>query len=189
MIKEAKRVTKRIAFFTARSLFAKEKRTPAYLGRTFAVGFTAGMFIFYGQSLLCLAIWLIMDRWLKFRFSVLIASLLTFISNPLTTPFILYMYYLTGQAMLGDSVVSFASFLTQAKILLMNLERGNLWEGFRLVAVGIGWPIALGSLPWHVVMGFLGYGVGVRTHWRLHKIIEEKKKYRKTLEKPKETDV
>ena len=180
MVKETKRVMKRIAFFTARSLFAKEKRTPAYLGRTFAVGFCAGMFIFYGQSLLCLVIWLIMDRCLKLRFSVLTASLLTFISNPVTTPFILYVYYLTGQVMLGDKVVSFRSFITQARILLMNLERGNLWEGFKLVIMGIGWPITLGSLPWHVIMAFVGYGVGVRVYWRLHKIIEKKKILRKT---------
>jgi uncharacterized protein (DUF2062 family) len=175
MIKETKRTLKRIAFFAARSLLSKETRSPAYLGRTFAVGFCAGMFMIYGQSLLCLAIWLVMDRWLKLRFSVLIASLLTFISNPLTTPFILYLYYLTGQAMLGDSVVSLRYFLVQTRILLTNIDRGNLWEGLKLVTVGIGWPIALGSLPWHVIMTFVGYKTGVRVHWRLNQVMERKK--------------
>ena len=187
MVKNLKLTLRRITFLAARNLFTKENSSPAYLGRTFAIGFSAGMFIIYGQSLLCLAIWLVMDRWLKLRFNLLIASLLTFISNPLTTPFILYLYYLTGQAILGDSIVSLPSFLVQARILLANIGRGNLWHGFKLVAVGIGWPIMLGSLPWHVFMGFLGYGVGVRTHWKLHAIMK-KKKYRKTSEKQEKAE-
>jgi hypothetical protein len=65
--------------------------------------------------------------------------------------------------------------LTYARIFLANIGRGDVWEAFRLAAVGIGWPIALGSLPWHVVMAFAGYGVGIRVHWRLHTIKEKKK--------------
>ena len=158
-------------------MFAKGNRSPGYLARTFAVGFSAGMFMIYGQMFLCFVAWLIMDRWLKRRFSVLIASLLTLlsISNPLTMPFVLYLYYLTGQLMLGRSIVSFTSFLIQAKDLLMSIEGSHLWDGIKIAAVGIGWPITLGSAPWHIVMGFVGYSVGTRVYWRLQKIIEKKK--------------
>jgi uncharacterized protein (DUF2062 family) len=187
MIDGTKKILRRVTFLAARRLLAKKNSSPSYLGRTFAVGLCAGMFIIYVQSLQCLAVWLVMDRWLKLRFNVLIASLLTFISNPVTTPFILYLYYLTGQAILGDSVVSLSSFLTQARILLFNIDRGNMMQGLKLVAMGIGWPIMLGSLPWHILMAFLGYGIGVRVHWRLYDIMT-KKKFRKSIEKQEKAD-
>jgi uncharacterized protein (DUF2062 family) len=156
-------------------MFTQEKRGPDYLGRTFAVGFCVGAFFLYGQTLLCIAVWLVMDRWLKRRFSVLIASLLTFISNPLTTPFILYLYYMTGQALLGNPAVPFSSFLIQAKIILTSIDTSNLSEVLRLLGIKFGCPIALGSLPWHIIMAFIGYNAGIRAYWKLHKILEKKK--------------
>ena len=176
MFKGVKQTLKHIMRASVRALFKEEKRPPSYLGLTFAVGFSAGMFIFYAQSLLCVLIWLILDRWLKIRFNVIIASLLTFISNPLTTPFILYIYYLTGQFMLGDNVISMTAFLSYAKAFLTDtMDGGSLWDGFKLLIMGIGRPIALGSLPWHIIMAFVGYYSGVRFHWTLHKLIEKKR--------------
>ena len=175
MFSGVKQTQKRIMRASLRALFKEEKRPSSYLGLTFAVGFSAGMFIFYAQSLLCVLIWLILDRWLKIRFNVIIASLLTFISNPLTTPFILYVYYLTGQAMLGDSVISMTAFWSYAKAFLVDTDGVSLWDGFKLLLMGIGRPIALGSLPWHVIMAFVGYYTGVRFHWWLHKLIDKKR--------------
>jgi len=188
MIKEVKLAMKRVGFFAARSLFGKEQRPPAYLGRTFAVGFCAGMFVIYGQVLLCFLVWLVLDRWLKLRFNLAIASLLTLISisNPITMPFVMYLYYVTGQIMTGESIVSLPNFLAHARTFMANVDAGNLWDRIMQVVTNIGGTMMLGSLPWHVGAGFIGYGIGIRVHWRLRKIAEERRKARKTNGKPAE---
>lgn len=169
----------------ARSLFAKETRAPSYLGRTFAVGFFATSSIFYGQPLQCLMIWLVMDRLLKIRFNLLIAGSLTLISSFVPTPLILYVYYITGQTLLRNPITPFSVFSAQARAILASSDGTmltNLWAGLKLAAARVGWPVLLGSVPWKIGMVALGYCIGLRIHWKLHKIMEEKKEQRKARE-------
>lgn len=169
-----------------RQVLRREGSSSAYLGRTFAVGFFGGMLVPMGQSLVCLALWLVIDRLMKLRFNPVLACLLTLISNPLTTPFWFYLFYLTGTAMLGSSALGFDEFSVRLAPLLKNLDNiDSIWESVVLLMKGIGLPILLGSVPWHFMMAFVGYFVGAWLFWRIRKRFEKKLALRKLRGKRK----
>jgi uncharacterized protein (DUF2062 family) len=150
----------------------------AYLGRTFAAGFFAGMLVPPGQTPIVLALWIVFDKWLGYRFNLIAACLLTLISNPTTTPMWYYLYYLTGQAMLGGRTMEFGAFVKRLKPLMASFSFDNIWESLALLAKGIGYPIMMGSLVWHVVMAFVGYFLGVWIYGRIQAVRKMRKAHR-----------
>jgi|GEM_PF-4819482 len=172
MISELKRSWRRIIFGIVRTIHSGEhSNNPAYLGRTFAVGFFGGMFVPYGQSLICIAIWLVVDRIMHYRFNVVLSCLATLISNPLTTPFWFYLFYLTGQELLGGHAMAFSDFTYKLGPILSGTSEGGFVAGLTLLMKGIGIPILIGSLPWHLIMIPVGYFFGVWVYREFHKLL------------------
>ncbi|MDR1477238.1 MAG: DUF2062 domain-containing protein, partial [Rickettsiales bacterium] len=161
-----------------RSFRDRDNRSPAYLGRSFSVGFFSGMWVGLGQSVIAIAIWLLIGRTRRFRFSVVIACLTTLLTNPLTTPFWFYLYYITGQVMLGKGSLPFAKFSEKLAPLLQTLDVESLLESLKLLARGIGWPILIGSGPWYFIMAAVGYWLGARIAIYLRRRQHAKKKRR-----------
>jgi len=175
MIKKIKEALKNIRFSVIRLLSSDGNVSAAYLGRTFAIGLSAGLFFFYGQMVVCLLLWLLLDKWLKLKFNLFISCLLTFISNPLTTPFIFYIYYLTGSFVFGKSAVSFSELMRQLRAIVGQLDFAGLYDGIKILLNGVMKPIIIGSIPWHIVAAAVGYWLGVRMYKRLHAIINRRK--------------
>jgi uncharacterized protein (DUF2062 family) len=178
MLKKIKRLLRRIYKYIVRSFKDRKNRNPSYMGRTFAVGFFGAMWVLWGQSGIVLALWLVIDRLLRFRFNLVIGCLATLITNPLTTPFWFYIYYLTGQWMLDNSAIRFSAFARELKPLLSTLDMDGIVNSIKMLVKGIGWPILIGSIPWYAIMCSVGYLLGVRIAIALRRRQHRKKKQR-----------
>lgn len=184
MRKSVKKFLERVRFSLLRLLWSNDEASARYLGRTFAVGFAMGAFPFLGQIALVFLIWLVLDKMLHFRFNLLLASLLTFISNPITGPFFLYGFYLTGTFMLGSSATTFTHLMRQLKQVLENFDLSELKGGFGALMHGVGLPIFIGSIPWYFILGGIGYWMGMRIFGRLKFGIHRRNIKRKRLRFP-----
>lgn len=179
MLENIKKFIRKLYKYILKTFKDKKNKSPAYMGRTFCVGFIAGINPFWGQSLICFILWSIIDRVFKLRFNLIIACLLTFISNPLTTPIMFYIFYITGQLMLGEASIPFATFVNEIKALLIeDFSADHLIETLTLLLKGIGKPILIGNIPWTVIVGIFGYYLGYRISIRLRKQRNKKKKHR-----------
>jgi uncharacterized protein len=137
-------------------------RHPAeYTARGVLVGVVCGLMPILGQSGIVLLVWLATRRLFNWHFSLVIAVLWTFISNPLTSPPMFYGFYMTGQAMLGQwqDLSGFDSFT--ALIHSFSSDSLSPWEHVRefLDTLFLDWALAMwvGFLPWAALCGWLGY--------------------------------
>jgi uncharacterized protein (DUF2062 family) len=172
MKKKVKDFLAKVRFSTIRLLRSNVETSPGYLGRTFAIGMSVGIFFFMGQLAIVTVLWLLLDRLLKLRFSLLIACLITFISNPLTSPFIIYIFYMTGSMMLGSAAVSFVTLTHRLRGILDNWD---LVDGIGILFRGVGKPIIYGSIPWHIIMAVAGYWIGVSSYKKFKKTVHIRK--------------
>lgn len=179
MLDKIKNFIKKLYKYILKTFKDKKNKAPAYMARTFAVGFMAGISPLFGQSIICFVLWCIIDRMLKFRFNLIIACLLTFISNPLTTPIMFYIFYLTGQLLLGEAAIPFSAFTNEIKILITEeFSFAHIISTLSTLLKGIGAPIILGNIPWTIFVGILGYYIGYRLSIRLRRKQNLKKKHR-----------
>ena len=179
MIDSIKSFIKKLYRYILKTFKDKKNKSPSYIARTFCVGRVAGINPFWGQSLICLIVWSVVDRLLHFRFNLIIACLLTFVSNPLTTPIMFYIFYLTGQLMLGETSIPFAVFVKEIKALLIeDFSLTHIWDSLALLIKGLGKPILLGNIPWSIIVGIVGYYIGYRLSIKLRKQQNKKKKHR-----------
>ena len=179
MIDSVKSFIRKLYRYILKTFRDKRNKSPAYMGRTFCVGFIAGINPFWGQSLICFIVWSVIDKVLNFRFNLIIACLLTFISNPLTTPIMFYIFYITGQFILGETSIPFTTFVNEIKTLLIDdFSADHLIETLTLLLKGIGKPILIGNIPWSIVVGIIGYYLGYRISIKLRKKRNKKKKHR-----------
>lgn len=133
------------------------------MGITFCVGFVTGISPLFGQTLICFFIWLLFKKVFKVRFNLIIACLLTFISNPITTPFLFYIFYLTGQMMIGKTSIPFSQFIENIHTLFTDeFSVENIKDSFHTLIIGVGKPILIGNIPWSVLSGFIGYYIGTQ---------------------------
>jgi uncharacterized protein (DUF2062 family) len=174
---------RRIFRYIIRSFKNKENRNPAYLGRSFAVGFFSSMWVLWGQSGIALAIWFLFGRHGRLRFNVIVACLTTLITNPLTTPFWFYIYYLTGQFMMDKSAIRFSKFAAELEHILEKLDMESIAASIKLLVKGVGRPILIGSGPWYIIMGIVGYWLGTRIaiHLRRRQHARKKRRIRRML--------
>ena len=118
-----------------------------YIALSSAVGISVGITPFFGQIWICGIIWLALRRWQKGHFSLVMAGAWTFISNPLTTPFFVYTYYVIGQKILGGELLTFYSVIDRAKCIVEETGFGNILKNsFNFIVSDIGLPITIGSL-------------------------------------------
>jgi uncharacterized protein (DUF2062 family) len=141
--------------------FKENRKNPHYLALSFAIGLAAGMFPPLGQAGICFIVWLILDKVFKVKFSLIISSLSTLVSNPLTTPFWYYAFYLTGQAILAENAIPFSVFVEEIKeFMQLGINWQDFWNSVSLFLKGVFYPIMVGSIPWYFIMGGLGYYLG-----------------------------
>lgn len=128
------------------SHFKADNISPRYLAMSMAVGIGIGLMPIWGQAYFCFLLWATFKKFKKLRFNLVLACACTFISNPLTTPFMAFGYYLLGCLIMGKSGLSFESFITQAKDILESTSTFTikLKDGFDFALGDVGLPIAIG---------------------------------------------
>jgi uncharacterized protein (DUF2062 family) len=144
----------------------RARHAPEYVARGVMVGMAWAMTPFVGiQMYLVFMTWLIARRLFRWDFSLIIGLAWTWTTNVVTVFPIYYVFYLTGQILLGhwDNIGGYASFVG-----LLEQTFGpdlSLWETLERYGVFVikdwGLAMAIGSLPWSALGGWLGYRWGL----------------------------
>lgn len=146
----------------------RNRQPPEVSARGVMVGVVCAMNPFVGaQMTIVAAIWAI-QRLLApgWRFNVVAALAWTWISNVFTVPAFYYAFLVTGRAMLGrwEGMLGFGAFRAELDAALAAGQGGWLaaWD----IAVAMvelwGAPMFLGSVPWAIVGGWIGYRWSLR---------------------------
>jgi uncharacterized protein (DUF2062 family) len=119
-----------------------------------------------GQMGIAFAAWVVARRLFHWDFSLIQGIAWTWATNVFTAPPVYYFFFLTGQILLGrwDDLSGYTTFV-EAFTTAMSSETG-LFDA--LLAVGklvvLEWGLAMwvGSIPWAVLLGWIGYRVSLR---------------------------
>ncbi|MDH3703197.1 MAG: DUF2062 domain-containing protein [Alphaproteobacteria bacterium] len=144
------------------------KHSPEYTARGVFVGLFAAMTPTVGvQMPIVFTIWIV-TRTLRpsWDFNVIVGMAWTWVTNIFTLAPIYYVFLVTGRIMLGhwDSLGGYDDF---ARMLAELLRTDVGWlETMWIYVVGIfevwGVPMFLGSIPWALLCGWLGYRWSLR---------------------------
>ena len=146
----------------------RRREPPVIPARGVMVGVICALNPFVGaQMLIVSAVWAI-QRILApdWKFSVVAALAWTWITNVLTLPFFYYVFLVTGRLMLGqwDQLLGFETFRVELQTILDGQEAGlsKIWNVTEALITLWGIPMFIGSVPWAVLGGWLGYSWSLR---------------------------
>ena len=141
----------------------RERKPSEYTARGVLIGLVVAMTPTVGVQIpMVLLIWsLIHNVYKRWDFNPLIAIAWTFISNIATLPFLYYLFVVTGRVMLGR-FQNLRGFDTFRERLGQNLPQDtgwldSLWYDIIVLFDNFGLPLFLGSVPWALLSGWLGY--------------------------------
>jgi uncharacterized protein (DUF2062 family) len=139
--------------------------SPPFAARGVAVGLFWGLAPFVGlQIVLVVATWFVVRALPRLSFSLVLGIAWTWISNAFTTIPMLYVYYLSGQVMLGrwDRISGYEAF-TDLVSPIVDAEISRLLDVLYAVAIKeFGLSILIGSVPYMVVFAWFGYWLAMR---------------------------
>lgn len=145
----------------------RERKPTEYTARGVLVGLLVGLTPTVGiQIPMVLLLWMVIHKVYKsWNFNPVIAIAWTFISNIATLPFLYYLFVVTGRIMLGrfENLRGFDTFRERLGQSLPQ-ESGwldSLWRYIIVLFDNFGLPLFLGSVPWSLLGGWIGY------HWSL----------------------
>ena len=143
----------------------RSRREPEHAARGVMVGVIWGLTPTMGvQMAIVLLTWIITRRLFRWDFNVIVGFAWTWISNPLTLIPIYYVFYVTGQALLGrwDDLLGYDSF----RALSQELRDAAFFEATRIyfstVVWGWGSTMVVGCIPYAAAGGFFGYRWGLK---------------------------
>ena len=144
----------------------RSKHPPEYTARGVLVGMAWAMTPLVGiQMYTVFMTWLIARKLFKWDFSLIVGLAWTWVTNVFTMLPVYYAFYLTGQVMLGNwnDLSGYNSFV---EAYFRTFDEGlGTWETVQMYAVMIvkdwGLAMAVGSLPWAALGGWLGYKFGL----------------------------
>lgn len=161
----------------------RSRHTPEHTARGVMVGVIWALTPTMGvQMAIVLLTWLISRHLFRWDFNVIIGFAWTWISNPVTMIPIYYVFYVTGQFLLGrwDDLLGYESFQT----LSQELRDAAFFEAIRIyfstIVWGWGSAMVVGCIPYAAVGGFLGYRWGVKFVVR-YRVARELRRRRKEL--------
>lgn len=140
---------------------------PEYSARGVLVGLFWGLTPTVGiQIAAVLVTWIVGRRLFGWNFSLILAVVWTGVTNPLTMLPLYYLFYMTGQVLLGrwgdlTGYQAFASLFTETSSSGMSLvEMARLSVSIILKDWGL--ALVVGALPYAVIAAALGYAWGLR---------------------------
>lgn len=168
----------------------RSRQPPENTARAVAVGLFWALTPTFGIQMALSALhWYIARTFFRRDFSVVVAMAWTWVTNLFTLPIAYYIFFLTGQILLGrwDDLTGYASF-QKFWVTAMGETGGDptsiaAWETyFSVIVEGWGLAILVGSLP----LAFIGYFVGY--YWTLRivrrwRVIRQEKRAAKLAER------
>ena len=141
------------------------KRSPhsaEYSARGVAVGMFWALTPLVGiQMYLCFMTWLIAQQTKNFRFSLVIACAWTWVSNVFTMLPIYYVFYISGQIMLGnwDKISGYEAFIVSFEFAFA--DNVGFWDSMlallALLAREVGVAMGVGCVPYAIIGGWFSY--------------------------------
>jgi len=108
-----------------------------------------------------LVTWMIASRFVGWQFALIPAIAFTWVTNILTIVPVYYVYYITGQVMLGhwSDIAGYEAF---AALFASSAPAGAgffeaVWAWIETLLTYWGLPIVLGSIPWTIAIAAAGY--------------------------------
>ncbi len=143
----------------------RSSHPPEYTARGVMVGMAWALTPTVGiQMALVFITWLITKRLLRWDFSVIIGMAWTWITNVVTLVPTYYVFYVTGQIVLGrgDDMTGYTEFHKLLDLSLAELGARDGWIDWLAAYSGAmfhGWgvPMLVGCVPWALVGGWLSY--------------------------------
>lgn len=168
----------------------RSRQPPENTARAVAVGLFWALTPTFGMQMALSALhWYIARTFFRRDFSVVVAMAWTWVTNLFTLPIAYYIFFLTGQILLGrwDDLTGYASF-QKFWVTAMGETGGDptsiaAWETyFSVIVEGWGLAMLVGSLP----LAFIGYFVGY--YWTLRivrrwRVIRQEKRAAKLAER------
>lgn len=138
--------------------------SPELIARGVMVGLAWGLTPTIGLQMgLCFLTWLFTVRFLRWDFNIVIAMAWTWTTNLVTMLPAYYLFYLTGQLMLGrlHGLTGYGEFLALWDKNVPGEDTLGFWQWFGEYAVilfdGWGLPMLIGCVPWAALGGWAGY--------------------------------
>ncbi len=125
------------------------------------------------QTIVAVALWGLV-RWLRpaWHFNLIVACAWVWVTNVFTIPIVYYVFLVTGRIMMGADAPfgGFVEFTSRMEALLATDTDflSALWVYTVEIFETWGIPLFLGSLPWAVAAGWLGYVWSLAFLRRLH---------------------
>lgn len=140
---------------------------PEYKAKGVAVGMAWAMTPLVGiQMWLVFVTWIVAKKIFKWSFSLPLALAYTWVSNVFTLVPIYYVFYVTGQIMRGQwgAISGYKALRSIIENTFLSdytfLEKWSLF--FKLLLKDWGVSMALGCLPWAVILGWGSYYITLR---------------------------
>ena len=145
----------------------RSKHPPHFIARGVMVGMIWAMTPFIGlQMTLVFLTWLVTRRLFDWDFSLPNGLAWTWTTNIFTVIPVYYIFYVTGQILLGhfNDISGYETF----RVLFLGvhepattvLDLAARW--FAGFVVGVGLPMTIGSIPWAIAAGWLSYRWSLR---------------------------
>jgi uncharacterized protein (DUF2062 family) len=138
--------------------------SPQHVARGVGVGIAWALTPTVGiQMVFCFATWVVTRRLFNWDFSLIISLAWTWLTNVLTLVPSYYLFFVTGQMMLGrfDDLSGYNEFASIWGKSEVDANAMGYWEGLWAYAVilfeGWGLPMVIGCLPWSALGGWAGY--------------------------------
>lgn len=169
----------------------RAKSSPKIVSRGTMVGLIWAMTPLVGiQMYLTFMTWLACKKF-KWDFNLPVALAWNWVTNVATLPFFYYAFYLTGECVMGrfSERVTFEKFCEAIRTILENsdiIEALKQMCAFLVKDMGI--PMAIGSIPWMIICGWMGYAwtfkfIEKRQAHRLKRLENKRKRLENKLEK------
>ncbi len=121
----------------------RQYKDPKYIARASLVGISMAFAPFPMQSPVIVALWLIAKK-LKLKFSLIVAIAWSFISNIFTNIPLFYLYYITGNFLIGEP----------SQIAYNNIDLKSINQ--------LGVSFLLGSVFYMICFGTIGYFISLK---------------------------
>ena len=161
----------------------RSRHSPEFIARGVMVGMVWAMTPIIGlQMTAVFATWLVTRKVFSWDFSLVNGLAWTWTTNVFTAIPVFYIFYITGQVMLGrfDDISGYESFRTAFEI--SNGASTGFWDvisGWVAgLAVGLGLPMTVGCIPWAILLGWIAYRMSLRFVVRYRALREQRMKQR-----------
>jgi len=159
----------------------RSRHSAQHIARGVMVGMVWAMTPIIGLQMLSVAAtWMVSRKFFNWDFSLVNGLAWTWTTNVFTAIPVFYIFYLTGQIMLGrlDDISGYENF--RMAFELANQGGSGFWASasrwFAGLAVGLGLPLTVGCIPWAILSGWLSYRMSYRFVERYRALREQRMK-------------